>query len=337
MFKVVADQLKISQGWVRCGHCSEVFDAAAHLLPLASSPVVEPAVIPAPLLREDAAPIAEVAEPLVGSAVDPVLSADPVSRIPAQEPPQPPAMNEIQVSLPPDVAADVFVSSVNPEPSDLPDPEPPVPTQARLRREVFVDSEEPDQSAHDVSFVRDARRHAFWRRAGVRIVLIILAAVLLLVLFAQVARFQRNTLAAWLPSLSPVLQAVCGPLNCEVEPAKQIESVLIDSSSFNKIAPDAYRLKVVIKNAGAIALAMPSLELTLTDTQDQALLRRILTPGELGATEGTLAAGAEFSGLVAIRISNSATSANASAIAASSPKPSSPLRIAGYRVLAFYP
>ncbi|MEO6016636.1 MAG: zinc-ribbon domain-containing protein, partial [Polaromonas sp.] len=31
MFKVVTDQLKVSQGWVRCGHCSEVFDATLHL------------------------------------------------------------------------------------------------------------------------------------------------------------------------------------------------------------------------------------------------------------------------------------------------------------------
>ena len=32
MFKVVPDQLRISEGWVRCGHCAEVFDAAAHLM-----------------------------------------------------------------------------------------------------------------------------------------------------------------------------------------------------------------------------------------------------------------------------------------------------------------
>ncbi|MDD2713452.1 MAG: zinc-ribbon domain-containing protein, partial [Simplicispira sp.] len=30
-FKVVADQLRISDGWVRCGHCKEVFDAVACL------------------------------------------------------------------------------------------------------------------------------------------------------------------------------------------------------------------------------------------------------------------------------------------------------------------
>src|SRR4051812_46079142 len=31
MFKVVADQLRISEGWVRCGHCAEIFDATADL------------------------------------------------------------------------------------------------------------------------------------------------------------------------------------------------------------------------------------------------------------------------------------------------------------------
>jgi predicted Zn finger-like uncharacterized protein len=33
MFRVVADQLKISEGWVRCGHCADVFDATLYLQP----------------------------------------------------------------------------------------------------------------------------------------------------------------------------------------------------------------------------------------------------------------------------------------------------------------
>jgi hypothetical protein len=147
--------------------------------------------------------------------------------------------------------------------------------------------------------------------------------------------FQRNTLAAWQPALSPGLQTLCKHLHCEIKPPQQIESVVIDSSSFNKIGADTYRLKVVIKNAGSMALAMPSLELTLTDTQDQPLLRRVLAPAELGATAATLAAGAEFSGVVAIGISNLPSGASASP--ASAPRPSAALRIAGYRVLAFYP
>ena len=31
MFKVVPDQLRISEGWVRCGQCEEIFDAQANL------------------------------------------------------------------------------------------------------------------------------------------------------------------------------------------------------------------------------------------------------------------------------------------------------------------
>ena len=31
MFRVVPDQLKISEGWVRCGHCAEVFDATERM------------------------------------------------------------------------------------------------------------------------------------------------------------------------------------------------------------------------------------------------------------------------------------------------------------------
>ena len=82
-------------------------------------------------------------------------------------------------------------------------------------------------------------------------------------------------------------------------------------------------------------VALPSLELTLTDTQDQAQLRRVLSPAELGATAPTLAAGAEFSGVLAIRVLNSPPDASASQ--PPSARPSAPLRIAGYRVLAFYP
>jgi len=40
-FKVVPDQLKISDGWVRCGQCQQVFNATLDLQPW--SPGSEPA------------------------------------------------------------------------------------------------------------------------------------------------------------------------------------------------------------------------------------------------------------------------------------------------------
>ena len=40
LFKVVADQLRISDGWVRCGSCQQVFDASAHLQATAPAPLL---------------------------------------------------------------------------------------------------------------------------------------------------------------------------------------------------------------------------------------------------------------------------------------------------------
>ena len=37
VFRVVRDQLKVSEGWVRCGRCAEVFNAAERLFELESA------------------------------------------------------------------------------------------------------------------------------------------------------------------------------------------------------------------------------------------------------------------------------------------------------------
>src|SRR5687768_16046790 len=72
MFKVVPDQLRISEGWVRCGHCAGVFDATAHLQPddekaaaAESSTALQPTV-PASLVDLES----EVFPPSVHSEID---------------------------------------------------------------------------------------------------------------------------------------------------------------------------------------------------------------------------------------------------------------------------
>ena len=343
MFKVVADQLKISQGWVRCGHCSEVFDAAANLQPYAPQATASstdapesPAPDALPDLQEDSGRAASVAPMLVAPSAEPEADwSDPVPAPEAAPVAAPASVPEVQVSPSPDLAADVFAFSVSPEPSDFSGAAAPA-ARAGYTESAFDESGAPvPDHGHEVSFVREARRDAFWRRPALRVALGLAASVLLAALLLQVALFQRHTLAVSQPWLRPALDTLCASLHCEIRPPQQIESVVIESSAFNKLAADAYRLKVVIRNAGAIPLALPSLELTLTDTQDQAQLRRVLTPAELGATGPTLAAGAEFSGVLAIRILNSPADASASQTPAA--RPYAPLRIAGYRVLAFYP
>ncbi len=343
MFKVVADQLKISQGWVRCGHCSEVFDAAANLQPyVPQGAVTSPAASTGAGSQEAQEEQGTQEEPGTAASVATMLvapSAD-TERVAQEESADGLSLSlpEVQVSPSPDLAADVFAFSVSPEPSGFADMAPPEERTAHTDSAFGASQAPAADTAHEVSFVREARREAFWRQRGVRVFLVLAAFVLLAVFLLQIAVFQRNTLAAWRPALGPGLQTLCAYLQCEVKAPQQIESIVIDSSAFNKLAADSYRLRVVIKNAGTLALAMPFLELTLTDSQEQALLRRVLTPAELGATAATLAAGAEFSGAVAIQISNSASTSTPAAGEASAPVPQLPaLRISGYRVLAFYP
>src|SRR6476620_8201349 len=84
MFKVVPDQLRISEGWVRCGHCAEIFDAAAHLQPdeTVVAPLEPPAAQEASVAERDAAPESHVAPeseaflPSVHSEFDEVLLSE---------------------------------------------------------------------------------------------------------------------------------------------------------------------------------------------------------------------------------------------------------------------
>ncbi len=186
------------------------------------------------------------------------------------------------------------------------------------------------ETGHDVSFVRDARRKAFWRKPGVRVALVMCSLLLALGLLVQVAIQQRDQIAALQPGLKPWLNTLCDQLHCDVGPLRRIEAVVIDSSTFNKMDADSYRLSFSLKNTGAMPVAMPSLEVTLTDTQDQAVVRRVLTPAQFGASTTMLTAGADFAGFVVMQVL--ATDTSTPAVAASPP-----LRVAGYRMLAFYP
>ena len=199
-----------------------------------------------------------------------------------------------------------------------------------------ADGAEPDESP-DVSFVRDARRKAFWKKPWVRGSLALLSLGLLAALLMQWVLQQRDSLAALEPRLLPLLQTLCSHLQCEIRPPRHIESLVIDSSSFNRIGPDAYRLSFTLKNTGSIALEMPALEVTLTDTQDQAVLRRVLLPAQFGASTTTLAARSELTGAVSMKVSGDGNRALSPSSSPPSSEPSAPLRVAGYRILTFYP
>ncbi len=309
MFKVVTDQLKVSQGWVRCGLCAEIFDASLHLQAAQTTAVLTP--------------VAADHVPLDQAALQAATAAEGASFQTSQAP------QTCQSALSAPASEASQTAKDDPESLALVDDAPAAASE--LPSDVL-------EAADDVSFVRDARRQAFWRQPSMRMSLGVFSVLLTALLVLQVVIQQRDSLAALEPRLKPWLQTLCEHLECKLAPLRALEHVVIDSSSFNKINTDLYRLSFSIKNTGATPVAMPSLEVTLTDSQEQALIRRVLTPAQVGAASDMLGAGADFAGLVVIQVQGSGVTGTTSSAAATPISiAAGPLRIAGYRVLAFYP
>jgi hypothetical protein len=182
-----------------------------------------------------------------------------------------------------------------------------------------------------VAFVREAQRKDFWKSPLVRAMLGAICLVLALALMLQWAVRQKDVLAAQAPRLAPWLHAMCRPLGCEIRPLRRIESLVIENASFSRTGPDAYRLSFTFRNTGDADLEIPALEVTLTDSQDQAVVRRVVRPAEFGATATTLAAYSRLAGALSLKIADSVGQGPTSPAQGGFPP------VAGYRILAFYP
>ena len=313
MFKVVPDQLKVSQGWVRCGQCADVFDASLHL---------QTERAPHPDLG--VSPVESVAVPV---ASDVAVVTD--SRPPGAYSSTPETADFSYVE---EVSAALKTADRVDNTAPIADPTSPI-LQA-VENSIYSSGDGPDETPAEVSFVRDARRQAFWRRPLVRTVLGLLALLLMVLLALQWVVQHRDRLAVFEPRLKPALEMLCQVLACNVGPVRQIEAIVIDNSSFNKLGNSVYRLTFSIKNTAAFAVAMPSLEVTLTDTQDQAVLRSVLSPAQFGMASGLLDASSEFSGALALQLMPLESAREA---ASATSEASTARRVAGYRLLAFYP
>jgi predicted Zn finger-like uncharacterized protein len=299
MFRLVPDQLKISEGWVRCGKCEEIFDAAAHLQELAE-PAPQSADAPG---VQQAPAVSSQGELAAASAVgaETMLLVEGETR---------------DASIPVDPSQAPLLPEGSAYGADAGPP---------LRDEQgAVLLPEPAAAAGagaGLSFMQATRPRSRWHRPLVRASLMVACLVLLLTLGAQVLIQERDRLVALHPDLRPLVEEICLMAGCEVRPLRQIESVAIDSSAFSKVKGDLYRLSVTLKNNAPIDVAMPAVELALTDTLDHALIRRVLTPEDLGARSGVIPAASESQATVLLTVK---TNGNGE-------------RIAGYRLLAFYP
>lgn len=151
--------------------------------------------------------------------------------------------------------------------------------------------------------------------------------VLLSILFAMLAGLQtiyakRTQIAAEYPQVKPLLQQACAALQCEIGLPKNVDLLTIDDSDMQEDEDHENVIKfssLLINNANYVQ-AYPDIELTLTATDDQPVLRRLIKPTEYLITNTNvdtgLAAREEVRVNLAINVKD--------------------LAVAGYRILLVY-
>lgn len=262
VFRVVQDQLRVSEGWVRCGRCSEVFNAVDQMVDV---------------LAHTQSTLNDAHDDAIEIEAAPHIDIDAQS---TQAPgPDESASDDVLVSKPESAMAPVSVA-----PADV--PEPAVAADAEL--DLVVPTVEP-------SFLRSAERAQRWQRPWVRRSLIGATALASLLLLLQMTVEYRDLIAARWTSARAPLEVLCRWSGCRVEPPRLIDAMVVDSSGLTRVeGTNTYRLTLALRNRSAMALAMPAVDLALSDSQGRIISRRVLSAAELGAAMNTAPAGAEF-------------------------------------------
>jgi predicted Zn finger-like uncharacterized protein len=329
IFRVTAEQLALREGQVRCGHCRAVFDANDHVIALdarRSDDVGVPDELaagrPTITLRSAAA-----LEPVDERPAQP--EASPVGERPAQ--PEASPVDERSAEPEP---SPVDERGAEPEPSPVDErgaelePSPTVPIADDALSEASIGDAQPEADAPiDVRALDRAGRFEWKPRKPLRErprTLYGAAIVSLLIAFAAQGLFEyRDALAAHAPVTRAFLRGACHLLGCAIEPVRDPAALSIEASDLQ--ADPGHRgllvLSATIRNRAPYTIALPYLELTLTDASDQVVVRRAFAPADYVGRASDPAAGIPGNGenVVKLFLDASATAQ------------------AGYRLYLFYP
>jgi hypothetical protein len=329
---VTSEQLRLRAGKVRCGHCQVVFNAFNAMVgdahePLVDANIPESPVVPAPALLEDAGHVPvetiDAEEPVAERAKGQWLDAVDVSRI------EPSASDSSDA---------VGSSPVAGTPTGLPIDTETVLIQTPLEEPLAESPEESTQAARQAGLVAarelsdtpsfnrwsagalasdglggfesDTNKRAVWP--------FILVAILLTIgLLGQLLYHFRTDIVLRYPSAVGLyeLAAVDIPL------PRNSALVSIESSDLQfDNARGMFVLQATLKNRAGHAQAWPALELSLTDTNDAVVSRRVVFAADY-LPPGTTSDAFPANGDLAVKLWVEAKESGAS----------------GYRLYIFYP
>jgi len=294
MFRVVQDQLRVSEGWVRCGRCDSVFNALDALVDLDAEPTVASnrsvatSAAASPAASLDRAPAPQVRrpepEPEPDQRIDPFLESH------TEPAPLPEVVWDEPVAVTFERASDT--ESIDPPTAGVPPAE----------RRPAADARAPMAPAPAIpapvspGFVRRAERDARWHSPAMRAALLGCAGMLMALLGLQATYHFRDAIAARSPTAAQWLRSACERWDCRIEAPRRISDVTLEGSALSRLPQqaDAVKLSMNLRNRGSTALSLPAVELTLTDTQGQLIARRVVMPADLRIDPPVIAAGSEL-------------------------------------------
>ena len=267
VFRVVQDQLKVSDGWVRCGRCGEVFNALEGLFDLDATrrAMRTPADAPAPSRAPPVAsrrrrrrrrPRHDAPTPQRAGAADDGRAGSATGRRPVDAAPVRAAQRRGAPSAVPELGERDRVDFAD-APLRL-RPAPTTPTVAptpTLRRRCRREPADAARRARRARLLRRAERaralaapavRARARRRRRRCSRSLLA--------LQAAHHFRDVLAArWPARAAGARRAGARCAGCTLEAPRRIDDVAVESTALDARSPahDAFRLAVALRNRGA--------------------------------------------------------------------------------------
>jgi predicted Zn finger-like uncharacterized protein len=265
-FRVTAEQLKARSGRVRCGECQHIFNALDSLIEepmLMAAPPVAEATPPdvAPSLSDADAPAATPAAEVDEIAVPPAPTPEPTPAL------TPDGQEDISTSSPPEMEGPPAPEAIE---AAEPGSNEPVTAEPETVEPIAAEPETPDWSETFPEPPPPPRR---WPWA-------IGSLVALAALGLQAALAFRVELAILSPEIKPALIALCDIADCEVGLPAKVGLVGIEASDLHPDTEGRLSLTATLKNRAPFAQQYPHLELTLTDTADKAIARKILAPAD---------------------------------------------------------
>jgi predicted Zn finger-like uncharacterized protein len=257
-FRVTPEQLKARAGKVRCGQCQTVFNALDSLLEEAvpASPNLTPAVAPDEDLPESTATQDISSEPessLTLSTTDQSIDI-------LLEPLEPAELAEPVIPLSESQAQELGKATGLILPRETTE----IPGYSKWTEGVMA-------TAFSSPEVKSSR----WP--------FILVAILLTIgLVGQMVFRFRSEIAVSAPFLRPALESMSQAMGSEIPLPRHVELVSIEASDLQNDAAhgNLLVLNATLRNRAGYSQAYPSLELSLTDTQDAAIARKVFAPAE---------------------------------------------------------